>query len=279
MQRLQSMVLHCLDGVLLPQSAAVLAADSGLVRSGEGWFETLRIERGRAMFLAGHRARLREALRGAKYAPEEPLRLFDATAAALVAAHREHAARAEATPAAIGRLRILVTPRDSGGWSALGRCEPYVPPAAWAQVGVRTTVSSLPHPQWGRLGKSTSYHGSRYAQREAESRGAEEALLARDGVLIEAATAALLWRRSGQWYTSAGQGELSSVTLAELRSAGVSIEAGVLLESTLAQLEGLCLVSALRLVVAVSAVDAQSVPVALDEALSFREVLFSRHGA
>jgi len=273
------MVLHCFDGVMVSQSAAVLPADSGLIRSGEGWFETLRIERGRAMFLEGHRARLREALIGARYAFEEPLRLFDATVAALVAAYRASVASAEAGPAAIGRLRVLVTPRELGGWSALGRCEPYAPPTAWAQIGVRTSVASLPHPQWGRLGKSTSYHGSRYAQREAESRGAEEALLAREGMLIEAATAALLWRQSGQWYTSVGQGELPSVTLTELRSAGVSIAADVLPESAVTQLEGLCLVSALRLVVAVSAVDAQPVRAAVDEAHAFRELLLSRHGA
>ncbi|MFM8516282.1 MAG: aminotransferase class IV [Nevskiaceae bacterium] len=214
MQPLQSMVLHCLDGVLVPESAAVLPGDSGLVRSGEGWFETLRIERGRAMFLEGHRARLQAALLGAGVAPEPPLRLFDATVAALVTAHVECAVPGDASPTT-ARLRVLVTPRELGGWSALGRREPYAPPTAWAQLGVRTSVASLPHPQWGRLGKSTSYHGSRYAQREAELRGAEEALFAREGRLIEAATAALLWRQSGRWYTSLGQGELPSVTLAE----------------------------------------------------------------
>jgi branched-subunit amino acid aminotransferase/4-amino-4-deoxychorismate lyase len=129
------------------------------------------------------------------------------------------------------------------------------------------------------LGKSTSYHWSRYAQREAEARGASEALLAREGVLIEAASAALLWRRSGQWYTSEGQGELPSVTLAELRSAGVNIAAGVLRESDLGQLESLCLVSALRLAVAVTAVDLQPVVAALDEAQALRELLGARHRA
>jgi branched-subunit amino acid aminotransferase/4-amino-4-deoxychorismate lyase len=269
------MTYYCLDGVSVSESAAVLPADSGLVRSGEGWFETLRIEDGRAMFLEGHRARLRASLHAAKFDTREPLELFDATATSLIACFGEGEFSSE--PEAIGRLRILVTPRDSGGWSALGRCEPYAPPIEWARSGVRTSVASLPHPQWGPLGKSTSYHWSRYAQREAEARGADEALLAREGVLIEAASAALLWRRSGQWHTSDGQGELPSVTLAELRSAGVKIAAGVLRESDLGQLEALCLVSALRLAVAVATVDSQPVAAALDQAQALRNLLRARH--
>ncbi|MFM8516281.1 MAG: hypothetical protein ACKODA_00120 [Nevskiaceae bacterium] len=59
----------------------------------------------------------------------------------------------------------------------------------------------------------------------------------------------------------------------------MSIAAGVLPESAVTQLEGLCLVSALRLVVAVSAVDSLPVTAALDEAHAFRELLLSRHGA
>jgi len=259
------------------ESAAVLPADSALLRYGEGWFETLRIEGGRAMFLEGHRARLRESLHAAGFDSREALGLFDATALSLIARFGEGGPSSDAE--AIGRLRILVTPRDSGGWSALGRCEPYVPSTEWARSGVRASVASLPHPQWGSLGKSTSYHWSRYAQREAEARGAEEALLAREGVLIEAASAALLWRQRGQWYTTEGQGELPSVTVSELRRAGVNIAAGELREAALRQLEGLCLVSALRLVVAVAAVDSQPVVVALDEARALREMLRARHRA
>ena len=136
-----------------------------------------------------------------------------------------------------------------------------------------------PHvPSTGRLGKSTSYHWSRYAQREVQGRGAEEALLARDGVLIEAASAALLWREQGQWYTTEGQGELPSVTLGELRNAGLSVVAGTLRELDVSRLQALCLVSALRLVVAVREIDSLRLQVALAEASSLRELLLARHG-
>ena len=272
------MVLHCLDGKCVAEASAVLPADSALVRFGEGWFETLRIERDRAMFLEAHRTRLHRAVQAAGYDSEEPLQLFDATAAALVAAHREHVSLGEET-STIGRLRILLTPRDSGGWSALGRCEPYAPPVQAYRSGLRVSIASLPHPQWGRIGKSASYHWSRYAQREVEARGVDEALLAREGVLIEAASAALLWREGGQWYTSEGRGELPSVTLAELRQAGVNIGAGVLRETALPRLQALCLVSALRLVVAVREVDALSLPEATVEAQSLRKLLLARHDA
>ena len=160
------MVLHCLDGSCVAEASAVLPADSALVRFGEGWFETLRIERGRAMFLEAHRTRLHRSVQAAGYDSHQPLQLFDATAAALVAAHRERSSSDEETPT-IGRLRILVTPRDSGGWSALGRCEPYAPPVQAYRSGLRASIASLPHPQWGRIGKSASYHWSIMARREA----------------------------------------------------------------------------------------------------------------
>jgi branched-subunit amino acid aminotransferase/4-amino-4-deoxychorismate lyase len=272
------MVLHCLDGKCVAEASAVLPADSALVRFGEGWCETLRIERGRAMFLEAHRARLHRSVQAAGYDSQEPLQRFDATAAALVAAHRERRSPGEEA-STIGRLRILLTPRDSGGWSALGRCEPYVPPAEAYRSGLRVSIASLPHPQSGRIGKSASCHWSRYAQREAESRGADEALLAREGVLIEAASAALLWREGGQWHTSEGQGELSSVTLAELRQAGVNIGAGVLRKAALPRVQALCLVSALRLVVAVREVDGLSLPEASVETQSLRKLLLARHDA
>jgi len=273
------MVLHGLDGVCVAESSAVLPADSALLRSGEGWFETLRIERGRAMFVEAHRARLQQSLRGAGFDPEEPLRRFDATLTALLAAYLERTTSPDGgVPTASGRLRVLVTPRESGAWAALGRCEPYTPPRQAYQEGLRVGVASLPHPSTGRLGKSTSYHWSRYAQREVEGRGAEEALLARDGVLIEAASAALLWREQGQWYTTEGQGELPSVTLGELRNAGLSVVAGTLRELDVSRLQALCLVSALRLVVAVREIDSLRLPVALAEANSLRELMLARHG-
>jgi branched-subunit amino acid aminotransferase/4-amino-4-deoxychorismate lyase len=89
----------------------------------------------------------------------------------------------------------------------------------------------------------------------------------------------LLWREGGQWYTSEGRGELPSVTLAELRQAGVNIGAGVLRETALPRLQALCLVSALRLVVAVREVDALSLPEATVEAQSLRKLLLARHDA
>ena len=50
-------------------------------------------------------------------------------------------------------------------------------------------------------------------------------------------------------------------------------------ESDLGQLEALCLVSALRLAVAVAAVDSQPVAAALDQAQALRNLLRARHRA
>jgi branched-subunit amino acid aminotransferase/4-amino-4-deoxychorismate lyase len=149
---------------------------------------------------------------------------------------------------------------------------------------VASVTASVPHPGLGLLGKSASYHWSIMARREAFAQGAAEALLVRDGCLLEGATSALVWCRDGRWSSSDSPAVLPSVTLATLRETGVAIDAGELRSDDLkpgaaAPIEGLVLLSALRLAVAVGSVDGTVLPTgrSLRVAAEWRAKLLAHH--
>lgn len=276
-------IRYCLDGRWLAAGEPAFAPTSGLVTAGEGWFETLRVEGGRPMFLAAHLARLAQSV--AQGLGEEQ------ADCALVVARRCLAAMqpslgdfpgGDGLPS--GRLRLLLALDAEGdAWQALGEWGPHRSSALSLDFGIDAVMASFPHPGLGHLGKSASYHWSIAARREALARGAGEALLARDGRVLEGSTGALVWRRDGRWWTEASDAVLASVTLAELRAAGIGIAEGALpvaaLKADAASVDGLVLVSALRLAVAIRAVDGLALPVdrALAAAAEWRERLLARH--
>lgn len=269
-------IRYCLDGRWLAPGEAAFAPTSGLVMAGEGWFETLRVEGGRPMFLEAHLARLERSVATG---------LGDAQAEdALQTAHRCLAAmQASFSEFPIGRLRLLLA-LDAAGemWQALGEWGPHVSSPASLTDGIGAVTASFPHPGLGRLGKSASYHWSIAARREALARGAGEALFLRDGRLMEGSTGALVWRRAGLWYTEDSVAVLPSVTLAALRGCGVAIGSDGLRADSLKTdgvIEGLVLVSALRLAVAIREVDGRALPTAasLAAATEWREALLATH--
>jgi hypothetical protein len=107
-----------LDGRAVAAADAVLGAETGLVRSGEGWFETLRCEQGRWMFEGEHLARMEASVAAAG---------LDAGAALQAARATLQAASSDAARTA--RLRLLVTPSPAvdAGWQALGELADYAP--------------------------------------------------------------------------------------------------------------------------------------------------------
>ena len=257
-----------LDGRAVAAADAVLGAETGLVRSGEGWFETLRGEQGRWMFEAAHLARMSASV----------------AAAGLDAGAALQAARATLQAAAIDganpvRLRLLVTPSPAGesGWQSLGELSDYAPPEAHYRSGIVLRSAASEHPGLGQLGKSASYHWSQFAQREAERAGADEALFWRAGAVAECARSTLLWRECGRWWTPDAGGLLASVTLAALEAGGLEVARGSLDASRLAVSEGLVLVSALRLAAPVRSLDGNALPLLADEAAALRALLLAQH--
>ena len=257
-----------LDGRAVAAADAVLGAETGLVRSGEGWFETLRGEQGRWMFEGEHLARMSASIAAAG---------LDAGAALQAARATLQAASIDAARPA--RLRLLVTPspRADAGWQALGELADYAPPEAHYRSGIALCSAASEHPGLGRLGKSTSYHWSQFAQREAERSGADEALFWRQGAVAECARSTLLWREGGRWWRPDTEGLLASVTLAALEAAGLEVARGSLDASRLAACEGLVLVSALRLAAPVRSLDGAALPLLADEAAALRALLLAQH--
>ena len=166
-----------LDGGLVPAEAAALSIDDPAVRWGEGLFETMRAERGRAGLLERHLDRLEASARTLGLAPM-PSR------ARMRAAVGEALAASGAAPA---RVRLTATPRPT----LLVEVVPQEPAPAEPPA---VTAVSLPGAWWpGNVmaeHKSLSYGASRLAQRRAEAAGADHALLLdAEGRLGEAALA------------------------------------------------------------------------------------------
>jgi 4-amino-4-deoxychorismate lyase len=257
-----------LDGRAVAAADAVLGAETGLVRSGEGWFETLRGEQGRWMFEGEHLARMSASVAAAG---------LDAGAALQAARATLLAASIDAARPA--RLRLLVTPSPGAeeGWQALGELADYAPPASHYRSGLALRSAASEHPGMGLLGKSASYHWSQFAQREAERAGADEALFWRQGAVVEGARSTLLWREGSRWWTPDAVGLLASVTLAALEAGGLEVARGSLDGSRLAACEGLVLVSALRLAAPVRSLDGAALPLLADEAAALRALLLAQH--
>lgn len=262
-------VRYWLDGRLLNEPMLSIHPESPLLRAGEGWFETLRVESGVALGWEAHLARLRRSARAGGVEPQ-------ALDAALDRAVSPVSGSLQGCDCA--RLRIALWPGDAVGSPprVLVSLGPYPIPSEVYQYGLTAITSTLKHPGLGAFGKSLSYHWSRLARLEASELGAEEALLANEQGLIEASTASLVWSEGGQWYSTSGEsGSLASVTLERLRSAGLSIAPRAYVAPDVVRAEGLMLVSALRLVVSVRSLDGQALPDRCHIAAQWRERLLA----
>ena len=260
---------HWLDGIPLADGRIALSAESPLLQAGEGWFETLRIEGGRPLQLEAHLDRLLAAVVTAGLAASIRASLDHALAPALAAAAGyEH-----------GRLRITLLPRAifTDPPEVLVSLAPYAPPVLGYSRGLVVITTRLSHPRLGLLGKSLSYHWSQAARREAQARGADEALFAVDGGWLEASTASLLWPTSGGWRTTSGcAGTLDSVTLEALRRTGLAIDPCEWADRADILQGGLLLVSSLRLVVSVREIDGEGLPDLTRTAAKMRERLLAQ---
>jgi len=276
-----SSLRYCLDGRWLSPGEPAFASSSSLVSSGEGWFETLRVESGRPMFLRQHLERLSGSV--------SQFHGTDQAKCALRAAERGlDAMSSTLSEYPTGRLRLIVArdlarvDHDTGGWQALGEWSEHRSSAASLEYGLDVIIASSAHPGLGSLGKSVSYHWSLVARQEALARGASEALLVRDGQIMEGATGAIAWRSKGRWFVHESSDVLKSVTLDALRRAGLPLESGSLPVSALdpdspGRVEGLMLISALRLAMAIRSCDGRTVPTDVAEAARWRRALLELH--
>jgi len=99
---------------------------------------------------------------------------------------------------------------------------------------------------------------------------------------MEGATGAIAWQSKGRWFIHESADILKSVTLDALRRTGVSLESGSLTIDRLDPqspvcVEGLILISALRLAVAIRRCDDWVIPSAVTDAAQWRAALLALH--
>jgi len=158
------------NGQVLPRGEVHLPPDDPGFLFGDGLFETLRVDDGRARDVEAHLDRLLAGLRRVKIEIPEDRRGL----------RRAVAQVAEAAPAPVARLRITIT-----RGTRLIITTPYEPPG---EDAYRNGVAVRLLPQYridsgGPLAglKSLSYQANRLALLRAEAQGAWEALLINEG--------------------------------------------------------------------------------------------------
>ena len=258
---------YWLDGCALSDPSLSLHPESPSLRSGEGWFETVRVHAGRALRVEAHLHRL---INSALMWGDDRARLEGLLERAMTPVWSAIAAQ----ECACLRLTLLPAVERHQWPQVLVALSPYEEPSRLYRQGARVITSKIRHPGLGILGKSLSYHWSTFARREAAAVGADEVLLGDEHGLLEASTASLLWSENGRWCSTSGQqGCLPSVTIEGLRQSGLTIEPRGSVTSQKLQAEGLLLVGALRLVVAVSTLDGAVLPDRVHCATLLRERL------
>lgn len=244
------------NGRLLPLGEVLVSPTDPGFLFGDGLFETLRVDEGRARDVAAHLDRLYAGLRRLDIAlPEERCALGRALNRV-----------AQAAPGPVARLRITVT-RGSRGTSEATRliaAFPYEPPGDdLYERGVDAVL--LPDLRIDSRGplaglKSLSYQANRLALRRAEASGAYEALLLNEhGRLAEGSRSNLaLVLPEGIFTPPESEGCLPGTVRRRLLEKGAIAERELTLED-LAAAEGAMLMNSLIGVLPVARIDGREI--------------------
>ncbi len=255
-----------LNEALLPLEAARVSVNDRGFLYGDGFFETLRAEEGRVLFLREHLDRLAASARAFRlpfpesFPWEERLRQ-------VVAANG--AGRGPA------RIKILLSRGLAAGLGLPAGerptlviwAQPYAPPSP-AEYAAGWPVAIFPERRSTFLGrhKSLNYLFCLAARQYALDLGARDALILEpDGAVSEASAANLIYRRAGRYYTPAAASALPGVTLAvlarELARRGFWLEAVAISRESLFLADGLWLANSLMGVMLVASLDGRKLPV------------------
>jgi D-alanine transaminase len=195
------MFVH-LDGRLLPLAEARISPEDRGFLFADGIYEAVAAYRGRLFCWREHMARLRAGLEGL----EIP---FDDLGAL------ERAARAVLDANAFGSADALVYLQVTRGAAPRGHAFPEPPPAPTVYVAARplqrptreqvargVSAVTVPDLRWGRCDlKTTALVANVLAVQQARRQGAFEALLVRDGALLEGSHSSLFAVRGGALVT------------------------------------------------------------------------------
>jgi branched-subunit amino acid aminotransferase/4-amino-4-deoxychorismate lyase len=250
-----------IDGRLTTAGApAVALSDVGL-RSGVGVFETLRIEGARILGLAEHLERLCSGAE--RVLPDTDPAARASLPATITSGLSEvlGVARAGTEVDLVARVTLTGGPLvASANWPPRTASSPtvaitlHVAPATALRVAGR---------RWPADIKSTSYLASVLATREAQTRGADVAVLHDGDELLEGAEGNLLLLRDGGLVTPAADGRIlagvtRSLVLGVARAAGLEVAEGVVRIADVATADALITTSAVQRIRVLSSLDGTS---------------------
>ncbi|MFL6262995.1 MAG: aminotransferase class IV [Thermoanaerobaculia bacterium] len=257
------MSLSYWNGRLVPAEEVRIAPDDAGFLFGDGLFETLRVEGGRPRDLSAHLDRLLAGLeRLGIDTPESRCDLGHAVSEV-----------AKAAPRPLARLRITISRGNVDGPTRLITASPYEPPGETVTAVLLMDSRIDPRSPLAGL-KSLCYQKNRLALREAEARGAFEALLLNEhGRLAEGSrTNVALVLPEGILTPPESEGCLPGTVRRRLLERGALRERPLTLED-LAAADGLLLMNSLIGVLPVSRLDGRELPVG-PEAARLRGLLF-----
>ena len=256
------------NGRIVPAAEVHISpADAGFL-FGDGLFETLRVDAGRARDLSAHLDRLYAGLR--RLGIEPPEERCDLGRAVTDVA--------QAAPRPVARLRITVSRGDEGRPTRLITAASYEPPGEdLYRRGVAAIL--LPESRIDSRGplaglKSLCYQANRLALRQAEARGAWDALrLNERGRLCSGSRSNLaLALPDGIFTPPESEGCLPGTVRRRLLETG-AIHERPLTREDLAAADGLLLMNSLIGALPVSSVDGREIPVG-PEILAISAALF-----
>ena len=256
----------CLNEELVPLSQARVSVNDRGFLYGDGFFETLRAEEGRILFLPEHLARLRASAQAFRIPFPKKFSWERRLSRVLAANGLERG---------LARVKILLTRGEAAGlglvqetWPTLVIwAQPYTPPSPEEYAGGWLLVA-FPERRTTFLGryKSLNYLFYLAARQYALDQGAREALiLEADGLVSEGAATSLLYAQGGVFYTPEAPSALPGVTVGVLGRGlarrGISLTAVSTTPARLAQADGLWLANSLMGVMPVSSLDGRILPI------------------
>ena len=207
-------VLAVLGRGLVDPGSPLLCPDDRAVLLGESAFETIMVVNNKAVLLAEHLQRLSRSAASLEIEVPSVADLTALVEQAIIAFSADH-----------GSLRLVITPGPADGTGVAYALLSPVPPqhGDLRRTGIRAVTLPLGVPAGLRaaapwlLGgvKSGSYAVSAAAVREAERRGADDAIwVSSDGEVLEGTKSAIAWVHAGQLITvpAVEVGVLPSVT-------------------------------------------------------------------
>jgi branched-chain amino acid aminotransferase len=254
-----------LNDDLLPLTQARVSVNDRGFLYGDGLFETLRAEAGRAQFLAEHLERLEASARDFRL-PFPENAPWEERLTRLLAANRLSRGPA--------RIKILLSRGVAEGLGLPQECRPtlviwahpYTPPTP-EEYAAGWPVAIFPQGRSTFLGrhKSLNYLFYLAARQYALDQGAKEALiLEADGLVSEGAATSLVYLHQGRYHTPASASALPGVTLTVLRrglaARGLALKARPTAVAQLQEADGLWLANSLMGLMPVAAIDGAPLP-------------------